>query len=300
VEIAKHGIKAIRVYYDSLKKEARIPLSEVKVLLVGDGGSGKTSLMKRLLGEPFNPVEPQTHGIKIRDWEISESGTNVHVHFWDFGGQQIMHATHQFFLSKRSLYILVLDGRKEEDAEYWLKHIESFGGNSPILVVLNKMDEHPSYDVNRLFLRDKYKSVKGFFPLSCLDNKGLEAFDGALKQELVKSEILKTNWPKSWFDVKTYLEKMKEDFIGYDEYRSICSKLGVHGADTQEAILEFLNDLGVVLHFKELNLLDTHVLEPKWVTEAVYRIVNSKELAESAYFGPNRPASRSKSATLTD
>jgi hypothetical protein len=45
-----------------------------------------------------------------------------------------MHATHQFFLSKRSLYILVLDGRKEEDAEYWLKHIESFGGDSPVLM----------------------------------------------------------------------------------------------------------------------------------------------------------------------
>ena len=36
-----------------------------------------------------------------------------------------MHATHQFFLSKRSLYILVLDGRKEEDAEYWLRHLKA-------------------------------------------------------------------------------------------------------------------------------------------------------------------------------
>jgi small GTP-binding protein len=281
IEIATQGIKAIKAYYDSLKKETRIPISEVKVLLVGDGGSGKTSLMKRLLGQPFNPSEPQTHGINIQGWEVNESGTIVHVHFWDFGGQQIMHATHQFFLSKRSLYILVLDGRKEEDAEYWLKIIESFGGNSPILIVLNKMDVHPSYDVNRLFLRDKYTSIKGFFPLSCLDNKGLEAFSNTLRQELIQSEILKTTWPKSWFDVKTYLEKMKDDFISCDEYRSICTKFGVHEVERQEALLEFLNDLGVVLHFKDLDLLDTHVLEPTWVTESVYRIINSKELAES-------------------
>ena len=41
----------------------------------------------------------------------------------------------------------------------------------------------------------------------------------------------------------------------------------------------FLNDLGVILHFKDLELLDTHVLEPRWVTEAVYKIINSEKLA---------------------
>jgi GTPase SAR1 family protein len=43
---------------------------------------------------------------------------------WDFGGQEIMHGTHQFFLSHRSLYLVVLDGRHDrakQDAEYWLK-----------------------------------------------------------------------------------------------------------------------------------------------------------------------------------
>jgi hypothetical protein len=58
---------------------------------------------------------------------------------------------------------LVLDGRKEEDAEYWLKHIESFGGSSPVLIVLNKIDEHPSFDVNRKHLLDKYQGIVGFY-----------------------------------------------------------------------------------------------------------------------------------------
>jgi GTPase SAR1 family protein len=84
---------------------------------------------------------------------------DILVHFWDFGGQEIMHATHQFFLSKRSLYILVLDGRRDEKTEYWLKHIESFGGDSPILVVLNKIDENPSFEVNRRFLQVRHVNV---------------------------------------------------------------------------------------------------------------------------------------------
>ena len=106
-------------------------MNEVKVLLVGEGGSGKTSLVKRLMGQGFDPNESQTHGINIRhkDFAPPTPGSDpVHVRFWDFGGQEIMHATHQFFLSQRSVYVLVLDARKEEAAEYWLKHIESFGG----------------------------------------------------------------------------------------------------------------------------------------------------------------------------
>ncbi|MCI5183947.1 MAG: hypothetical protein D3921_15755, partial [Candidatus Electrothrix sp. AW1] len=51
---------------------------------------------------------------------------------------EIMHATHQFFLSHRSLYVLVLDVRRDERPEHWLRYIETFGGDSPVLVVLNK------------------------------------------------------------------------------------------------------------------------------------------------------------------
>jgi GTPase SAR1 family protein len=69
--------------------------------------------MKRLLGQAFNPQESQTHGININTLEFPLSDNTVKFHGWDFGGQEIMHATHQLFRSKRSLYILVLDSPKK-------------------------------------------------------------------------------------------------------------------------------------------------------------------------------------------
>ena len=58
-----------------------------------------------------------------------------------------MHATHQFFLTQRSLYLARAQRPRrvgeDADAEYWLKLIESFGGNSPVIVALNKIHEHP-------------------------------------------------------------------------------------------------------------------------------------------------------------
>ena len=275
MDIANKGIEAIRSYFKSLEGEKQ-PLNEVKVLLVGDGGAGKTSLVKQVLGEEFDKHEPQTHGINLRDWKVED----IHVHFWDFGGQEIMHATHQFFMSKRSLYILVLDGRRDEKTEYWLKHIESFGGDSPILVVLNKIDKNPSFEVNRKFLQEKYKGIKGFYRVSCAKREGIDVITDALSKALADVELIGTMCAKTWFNVKTQLEAMTENFISIDEYKEMCTEENITEKTDQDTLVGFLNDLGVILHFKDFELLDTHVLEPKWVTNAVYRIINSEKLAE--------------------
>jgi small GTP-binding protein len=280
MEIMKKGKEAIKAYFESLEGEKRV-LNEVKMLLVGDGGAGKTSLVKQLIGEKFDKNEPQTHGINIKNLEVKTEKDNIRVNIWDFGGQEIMHATHQFFLSKRSLYVLVLDGRKDEKTEYWLKHVKSFGGDSPVLVVINKIDENPGFDVNRLFLQEKYKNIKGFFRVSCASGEGIEKFSQELIKELAKVELIHTTWAETWFKVKTKLEKMNEDFISYDEYKTLCKKKKVIRKISQDTLVDFLHDLGVVLHFKDFKLQETHVINPEWVTTAVYKIINSKDLAES-------------------
>lgn len=279
VEIVKKGREAVLNYFKSLEGEKK-PLNEVKVLLIGDGGAGKTSLVKRLVGEDFDGNEYQTQGINIKEWRFKGKKKEIKVNFWDFGGQEIMHATHQFFLSKRSLYILVLDSRREEKTEYWLKHIGSFGGDSPILVVLNKIDENPSFELNRNFLQEKYPSIRGFCRISCKENRGIVTFSEKLQKELSKIEHLQIEWAESWFNVKTRLEKMSRDFIAYEEYQNICLEEKVDDKSSQNTLVDFLSDLGVVVHFKEIALLDTHVLEPRWITEGVYKIINSEILAK--------------------
>ncbi len=280
-EIVKKGRTATEAYFKSLEESEKKALGEVKVLLVGDGGSGKTSLVRRLFGEGFDKHQAKTDGIQIRDGYIEEKTQKIRLRFWDFGGQEVMHATHQFFLSKRSLYILVLDGRKEEDAEYWLKHIESFGGDSSILIALNKIDQNPGFDVNRRFLQDKYKGIRGFYRISCATGTGINEFFKILQNELQEVELIRTIWAKSWFNVKSCLENLNKHFISFQEYRDICGKESIGDTLAQNTLVGFLNDLGVVVHFSDLNLSAMYVLEPRWVTEAVYKIINSKDLAEN-------------------
>ncbi len=294
-EIATKGIKIIRQYCAAREPNTSIgvvsdpvllqpkdqPLNEVKVLLVGDGAAGKTSLVKQLLDVPFDHNEDTTHGINIKCWQQDIGSKKIRINIWDFGGQVIQHAMHQFFLSKCSLYILVLDGRKDEQAEYWMRYIEAFGGGSPVLIVLNKQDENPSFDVNRPFLRDKYPSIRGFYPISCLKRKGLDDFKKALLSELAKVEMLGALCPASWFAVKRRLEQMGKPYISAEEYGNICKKVGIAEEENRETLVDFLHDLGVAVHFRDFILDAMHVLDPLWVTNAVYKIITAEKMADS-------------------
>jgi hypothetical protein len=59
---------------------------------------------------------------------------------------------------------------------------------------------------------------------------------------------------------------MAEPYIDYAHYTQICQTAQVTETQAQEVLVEYLSDLGIVLHFTGLALEDTHVLEPKWVT----------------------------------
>ena len=152
-----HSATAILDYFFRTQRASR-PLNEAKLILVGRGGVGKTSLIKRLVHGTFQEHEPETSGVNIEPWEVTlPDGDPVRLHVWDFGGQRILHGTHQFFLTERTLYLLVLSGREDsatQDAEYWLQLIKSFGGDSPVIIALNKSKKHP-FDVNRGLLLEK-------------------------------------------------------------------------------------------------------------------------------------------------
>ncbi len=278
IEIINNGIVALKDYYFSIKKEKKV-LNEVKILIVGEGAAGKTSLLNLFQGKPFDRAEKQTQGINIAHNDIETDDGIVKTHYWDFGGQEIMHATHQFFLSKRSLYILVIDKRREEKSEYWLKLIESFGGDSPIIVVLNKMDENPSFNVNKTQLSEKYKNIKGFFHVSCKTQSGIEDLKIKVAELLGQTPLFGTVWATKWFKIKALLEAEIKPFIPYEEYKNICKNLELNDDSTQQTLIRFLNDLGSIIHFNDPMLEHTHVLKPRWITEAVYRIINSDILA---------------------
>lgn len=271
------SVLALRVMGEYLKQPRR-PLNEAKLILVGRGGVGKTCLIKRLIDNTFNPNEQETPGIEIRPWLVKLSDGIVWLRVWDFGGQEILHATHQFFLTERTLYLLVLSGREGDptrDAEYWLQLIKSFGGDSRVLIVLNKMNQH-SFDVNRGLLLEKYRSIAGFVSTDCEDGTGVRELKQRILHQTESLEHRKKDFPSRWFDIKDRLAGMPESFLNWDQYQEICCELGEPDAKAQRDLAGYLHVLGIALNYsKDPHLQKTHVLNPRWVTEGIYTLLRN-------------------------
>ncbi len=290
--------RAILAYYWQSRSQQSRALNEAKLLLVGQGGVGKTSLVRYLVeDQSCEKGEPPTEGIRRAKWPrpIKPPGKrdaqNVTLNVWDFGGQEIMHATHQFFLTKRSLYLLVLDARTteaENNLHYWLKVIQSFGGDAPVLVVVNKVEWGVNLELNESRLKKDFApNLQGFLKVSCETGKGIPALRKAIDDQIRQLGHVFDVLPGSYFRVKERLAELagKKSYISYNEYKTLCTKSRVSNELSRNQLLRLLHDLGAALNFSDADdpykLHETNVLDPEWVTDAVYRVITNPILGEA-------------------
>ena len=291
----------INAYLKGLRERALTKqLKRVRAIFIGHGEVGKTSLIRALHGEDvIEGKEPMTQGVAIEDAIHEQAGVftrvtdynddDLTVHFWDFGGQVMAHATHQFFLRSKCLYVIVLAGRAErnpnEEAEYWLEHVRAFGDSAPVLLVGNKADVMPvSLDLRTL--KEKFPNIIDFYSISCTEAKGtcrakFEVFrnDFAFRLKSL-GELAERFSPEQFKALKAIEEKAaKDDFlpeVGFDE---ICKSNGIpmEGLGGRDGLLDIFDKLGIVMHFEKLPFLTDYVLNPRWLTYGVYTIMYSDE-----------------------
>lgn len=290
IEVAEKGLYAIEDYFLTLNSATEINyLYEAKLILVGEGEVGKTSLSKTITN-PYYELdrEDRTEGIDIIDWKLSidkfENTNYINLHVWDFGGQEIYHSTHQFFLTTRSIYLFVLNPRREENINtyyYWLNIIKLLGGNSPVIVVVNKSDLY-----QREFTLDEFQTfndkVIGVIKTSCETRFGIEELKEEIKNCLGNLEHLGTPFDKRWLDVRRELQKLnieeQRDIINLVEYESICQKYNLNDSDIKR-LSDIFHTLGIFIHYQDdIRLQNIIILNPEWATQGVYKILDNERV----------------------
>ena len=281
--IRLQGISVVGRYLTSLEK-GRKWLDESRIIILGDKGSGKTSLARRLqsIDSEMPSIQESTPGVDTLFWKIENNNEPIQARIWDFAGHTVTHAAHQFFLSERCLYILVYDGRtdRQDRLDYWLQHMENYGGKeSKALILVNKRDRH-AVKLKENYLKRNYQ-IEGIYYFSIQDDfKELEQFRFEVADYLVNNPSWsKQQIPISFYKVKEELESLFQeaskddciDFIKKDQFEVIAKK---HEIDDSNFLLDALHHLGISLWYKQMEKYNTLVLNPEWITFGVYRLIN--------------------------
>jgi internalin A len=279
IELLSKGWRDILSFYRQLEETDRI--YEAKLLIIGEGGAGKTTLAKKIQSLYYQlQEEDSTQGIDVIQWKFTlDNGKEFRVNIWDFGGQEIYHTTHQFFLTKRSLYALVVDTRKEDtDFYYWLNVVELLSDNSPLLIIKNEKQERQR-EINEKQLRGEFTNLKGTLPANFSTQRGLPEILKQIKHYISSLPHVGTELPKTWVKVREALELESRNHISLDEYLNLCETNGFTRREDKLQLSGYLHDLGVCLHFQEDELLmKTVILQPTWGTDAVYKVLDHKQV----------------------
>ncbi len=146
LEIVNKGLHAVKRYYDELKIGTQQISNEIKVVFVGHGEAGKTSLLNCILGKP-NPrttekdrtiyVDHQQFNVPTENGEPDLKGKG-----FDLGGQQFYDGAQTALFSASALHLLTINA-DETNPENYLRHLDQLqpgAPGAPVQIVLSKSD----------------------------------------------------------------------------------------------------------------------------------------------------------------
>ena len=117
---------------------------EIKVILVGDSGVGKTCLINITIGIPFNENEKSSSASSFSKKKININKKQYIINLWDTMGQERLRYLTQLFFNNAKIVIFVYDITNKQsfkELDFWFKTIQDVLGNEPVIGIAgNKKD----------------------------------------------------------------------------------------------------------------------------------------------------------------
>uniref|UniRef100_A0A7I4XV63 non-specific serine/threonine protein kinase n=1 Tax=Haemonchus contortus TaxID=6289 RepID=A0A7I4XV63_HAECO len=159
----------------------------LRLLILGSDGVGKSQLWDGLRSEAVQKKSPsQGESVRIAEWKFeAKKQKNEAAHgpiafsAWDFTGQREYHATHHYFLTRRTLYVVVwrvTDGDLAlHDVQKWLINIQARAPNSCVVLVGTHVDQISSNPTKFPcgFLEEIENKIRSRFMIVDADKHGL-------------------------------------------------------------------------------------------------------------------------------
>jgi len=279
--ISDKGAAAIAKHMDELAIQGDIETKEARIILLGSKGAGKTSLARKLRNTwfPMPRKSESTAGVDTFTLNLIPGET---THLWDFGGHVVAQAAHKCFMSAECVYILVINGRTEEQKDEdnlrkWLATVKTYSGKgAKVFIVINESDDHHQDMPEDDLMQEFPDIIESFHYFNITNKPKLREFRGILKEHIENN--LTRRYPTNYFAIKKEFEdrfkkrvfrKYKNEILRESEVEKIIS--GFNLKDGSKGVKEYLSILGVALSYD--NIPDI-VLNPSWISNGIYTIIN--------------------------
>ncbi|MDB9546503.1 COR domain-containing protein [Dolichospermum circinale] len=285
----EQGTKAVLEYLRA-KAEKQIILNEAKLILIGEGEVGKSCLLGALRGDEWVEGRPTTHGIEIKPVIVTnpDSGTEITLNGWDFGGQRVYRPTHQLFFSAPAVYLVVWkprEGPQQGFVKEWITLIKNREPDAKVLVVATHGGPGQRQpDIDRQEILDQFgqDTVLGFFhvdskpPGNTTDCPGLVELKAKIARIAASLPEVGRSVPAKWQQVREILKTNDQAYLRYNEVIAICAEQGI---DEQQAdlFLAISHRLGHFIHYHYDSVLrNIVILKPDWLAKAISFVLDDE------------------------
>ncbi|MFW9258094.1 COR domain-containing protein, partial [Nostoc sp. CALU 546] len=285
----EQGTEAVFQYLRA-KAEAQITLNEAKLILIGEGEVGKSCLLGALRGDEWEDGRPTTHGIEIKSVIVTDpdSGTEISLNGWDFGGQRVYRPTHQLFFSAPAVYLVIWkprEGPQQGFVKEWITLIKNREPDAKVLVVATHGGPGQRQpDIDRQEILDQFgkDTVIDFFHVDSKPNQdttdcaGLAELKDTIARVAASLPEMGRSVPAKWQRVRETLQTSDKAYLPYDNVIAICAEQGID-EEQAELFLRISHILGHFIHYHyDPTLRDIVILKPDWLAKAISFVLDDE------------------------
>ena len=171
-----------------------------KVIVIGDGSVGKSSLIEKFTQGTFQKEYIKTIGAQFSKFDAEISGDTIRLLFWDIAGQDdFLFLRPSFYRDSRAAIIVYsleennLGKRSFEHITDWHEEIKKYCGDIPTVVFANKVDliEENNLDKTNIQEDVKKRAFLGYYLTSAKTGQGVhEAFNAIIEKLYEKYKAL--------------------------------------------------------------------------------------------------------------
>ena len=295
-------------YLNSRLRSAR-GYYHMKIMLVGKQAMGKSTIVARLHNKYIG--NESTVGIDVSEWKYASAYDKKTFHFtiWDFAGQEEYYVTHQCFLSRHSLYLLVWNVTEGDagvaDLKPWFNNISVRAPGSCVIVVGTFLDKVSEEDRVSGKIDDLLKKIEKFarqyhrLVVTNITVVGLQGrmenvnklkdyiYNAAAEYKINDHYVMGYKVPSSYHALDNKLstihrlvkEGKHEPIMHTAEFNKMLRDLNLvdiqDDDDELRTVTHFLHEVGSMLHFddRKHNLDDLYFVDPRWLCDLMSTVV---------------------------